>query len=115
MEARMAIHKAATEEAVSAILAKLNVVLPAEIEIDQIDLLDRSEKVKLAHWLQQNLLLIDNNYYQASLGLLDIDELTVPQQRRSTDHRLRVLAEKLGVQITPRLQEYWTRESNAEA
>ena len=115
MDARMGIHKAATEEAISTILAKLNVVGPAEIEIEQIDLLDKSEKVKLAHWVQQNFLLIDNNYYQASLGLLDIDELTVPQQRRSTSRHFRALAEKLGVQITPRLQEYWNRENNTEA
>jgi hypothetical protein len=115
MDARMGIHKAATEEAISTILAKLNVVGPAEIEIEQIDLLDKSEKVKLAHWVQQNFLLIDNNYYQASLGLLDIDELTVPQQRRSTSRQFRALAEKLGVQITPRLQEYWNRENNTEA
>jgi len=115
MDARMGIHKAATEEAISAILAKLNAVAPAEIEIDQIDLLDKSEKVKLAHWLQQNFLLIDNNYYQASLGLIDIDELTVPQQRRSSSPRFRALAEKLGLQISPRLQEYWNRENETEA
>jgi hypothetical protein len=110
MDSRQAIHIAGMDEGMATILAKLRFwsqESPEEMDFDQ---LDDVEKQRLSHYIQLNLLLADNNYYQQSLGLLSHDDLVTKSNRERSSKIWQQSADMLGLVVPPRLLKCWKAE-----
>jgi hypothetical protein len=115
METRREIHQTAISNDMSAIFAKLGVMGPAEIEVEDIEQLNEVERIKLTHFLHQQVLMIDNWVFQTSLGLLDSEGFDIPPYllKRNAEH-LSALTEKLNVTVSARTAELWARNMSVQ-
>jgi hypothetical protein len=98
------------DEGMAAILAKLRFSSLGTPEENEFDQLDDVEKQRLSHYIQLNLLLADNNYYQQSLGLLSHDDLVNKSTRERTSKIWQQTADMLGLVVPPRLLKSWKAE-----
>ncbi len=101
------IHKMAMEEPLRIVLEKAGATNTAVTSIETIDHLDQSEKLLLGHWYSQLLIHLDDVAYQESLGLLDQDDLVGKEIRIELAQRHHGMAEKLQLNVPPRLRRHW--------
>jgi hypothetical protein len=115
MDSRSNLHQAATTNDISSILSKLHVVNHWDVDVEHLQALDEQEIVKLTHYVEQQVLLVDNNVYQSSLGLLDLDNLISPQRRKHNAERMIALTEELGIEVSQRTADFWRKNTSIEA
>ena len=114
--ARREFHLAMVEDSVASMLEKINVKhgFLGSADLEKIDELDDKERIKLANLLQTALMIVDSNEYQRSLGLL-VDELFPDRDHQAyVANSWQGLAEKLDVQLPPRVMINWDEIRNTE-
>jgi len=104
------IHKMAMEEPLRGVIEKTgssDSTATTAMKIGAIDHLEQWEKVLLGRWYSQLLIHLDDVVYQASLGLLDQDDLVDREKRKELAQQHFAMAEKLHLHVPPRLRRDW--------
>jgi hypothetical protein len=104
------IHKMAMEEPLRGVIEKTgssDSTATTAMKVGTIDHLEQWEKVLLSRWYSQLLIHLDDVVYQASLGLLDQDDLVDREKRKELAQQHFAMAEKLQLHVPPRLRRDW--------